>query len=856
MEEVDEMEEVPINPEIIFDNIFNNYGYTTDNFTKDELYYIKYKIYGIFFYIPDKDNKKRIIDEIAIQNNSNFSKFEETYMKTIIKKIYNSPLKSNIDLLKNIETVLYNVSNKTEENDESLAGFTQKNTEDVHNHLTEYLKLNYDNTTEISIQYDKKCFVDYNIKYISNTTNFKKIKEEYFINFIKYIYAIDKDTDDKYLKWFMNHINVFINKSTFKQNWYDINGGFYIKPDNTNHSIKKFINAISVFEFSILLLSRYHITTKGKNKGWLKSDKSNIKLETVTSVTNALSDNMSEDKDDSTKDIYGFKETKFNFLADKAQNLKGKRNFKKKDKASLKIYDEYLQRKVIVANSPIDKDKISTYDNVLKHFLLKPINNTKITLGDSITTYNINQKNIIEYLGKDDINLLIKKNVLINFFQEVNLKDDMNPIQYLTIKNTNFDKKIKANILKTNVMKFITDNKILIKKSTDEQLSFKKKEDKEYLKNIRNIDNWYLSIPLYNLVIGAFNKSGFFITNRLASFDKEDKVQKHNGMTFNKPNVNLDEIKIGKLGLSLDDHRTHIFIAIPSFDNNTLYIDIHLDTNDSDRKKQLELIFLLNKIIPSKAYNTYKKIIIAGDFNMDVFEIVKCITRVKNIHYKDKRFLILNNNIITKAGNTLVPKATKKTIISNTEERKKYLYDSLDNCLIIETTGANELETKILKDEYKPKIFVNNNTNGEAQTSRSDHSLMLFELSNPVLINTSVKIQPFDSKRTNDFRISNSASNSISIEKERLLAKAKMLSKELKEKELLLNTERSESKRLIEGNNLEKELLLRKANILSKELKELKEKEKEKESKKLDDTIEELRIKINEKLNKRPRPNT
>ena len=875
----------------ICESILNKCDYNSTTYSNiDELNFIKYRIYKIFSYYPLGPYSNLHIND----------KTEDKVLKIVSDKVIEKYRSSN-NIGYEIKKALYDATGNTEQKDGKLGSLTLKNTSDIYELFKQYL----DNDTykEFNKPVNTSSVSTYATfysnpskdKYINSKNIYNKRGEDSLLNFVQYIYVNEhskiNEQTQSYWNWFYNHHIKRIQKLSKeslpndKQPWYTKNK-FYILTRKAPYTVKEiteiFINAIKTFEFSACLISRY-ISTNGTLRNLITvGTRMQIQLEKNNSTSPVLMTDDSEDEDD---EIYKFKSTNHLFLSDKEQNEKG--NKIKVPKASLKIYDEYLLRKVILANSPVDKKDTSDYSNINHFFNPNPLM-LKETANYYISTYNIGQKNIKQYLGHRtkakipkntapaeklkleehytknannnstlDVRLLMNPAVKINFFQEVNLHKKFKIIDYLKLDKLNFDKKIRENILKSNVIRFITDNKIkiiktrqynVLEKNTDlknYELKFNNREDYAYLKDPRSI--WHLELPLYDVHIehpiekkSPFRKSGFFITNRLASFDKEDNVKKYNGFTFNKDDFDLENIKIGKLGISLDDHRTHIFIAIPSKDKHTLYINIHLDTNDSDRKQQLELIFLLNKIIPLNSYETYKKIIIAGDFNMDVFEIVQCITRVKNHYYKTKRFLVLNNNIITRAGNTLnettspVPpppdsppdspeigpakraakRAAKRGVNRDADDdeagvpldkmptdkksrmkdggqsdskdsedseysvessvntepdddaaiklRKKCLYASLDNCIIIEDCD----QKKILKTEYKPQILINTNTNGKSKTDKSDHSLVLFEITAPELISTSALTPIFDPSNPKDFRISNTASNSISLSKE------------------------------------------------------------------------------------------
>ena len=639
----------------VFEKILDSYGYNKTKFDEDERTAIKYKIYQIFLYMPDMTEKTIKIEEVIKKNNDNYILFEETYMKKVITEIeekYKNKDKDN--LIQNIKTALYDTTNVTEDNDHSIINPTQKTVKDINTYFRDFLKMNiitgtYSDET-VDIKYEDKDFLKVpEILNIEAVATFINKKEHRLFAFLQYIYNIDKSNTIKknsYWYWFLKqHIKKFVEKDTTNNidlTWYDTD--FYIydykgKGKDKKHNvdrkdgIRKFINAIRVFEFATLLLSRYHITDNNDNnvKGFNDKDKTYQKLLTIDE--NTMNDIVKPVKadEDSTKIIYGLRPTLLTFLSDKKDNEKGRKKLKIKLYASLKIYDKYLQRKVIVANSPINNPRdTSDYENVI-HFLKNPkvINPIELTTGSNyISTYNINQKNIKDYLSDRtahypkastddekkkikaiadtnscvDIKLLTNKYVKINFFQEVSFSsDEFTNYEYQKINKANIDKKITENVLKTNVLRFISSNNILIKKDDGTSLDLTNTIDRVFLKSISNIDRWNFEIPIYSLEIInetltrplEFNKKGFFITNRLASFDKKNSVKKYNGFTFNKTaDFDLTGIKIGKLGLSIDDHRTHLFIAIPSKDKKILYINIHLDTNDNDRKQQLELIFL------------------------------------------------------------------------------------------------------------------------------------------------------------------------------------------------------------------------------------------------------------------------
>jgi hypothetical protein len=341
----------------VFERILESYGYNNTEFTEDELTAIKYKIYQIFLYIPDNAKKTEEIKKVIKTHKDNYIFFEETYMKKVITKIEE---KYKDNLIKNIKTVLYDTENVTEDNDPIIINPKQKTVKDVNTYFRDFLKKNIiavtDSDEKVDIEYDTKDFLDVSkISNIEAVASFINKTEYRLFAFLQYIYNIDKYNTkfiDSYWYWFLKqHIKKFVEKDkpiNTDLTWYDTN--FYIydyTKDNKNKvdkkdGIRKFINAISVFEFGTLLLSRYHITDNTNNpvKGFSEKDKKYLKLLTIDEKTLDIVKPVKADED-STKIIYGLRPTSHTFLSDKAENEKGRKRFKIKLYASLKIYDKY-----------------------------------------------------------------------------------------------------------------------------------------------------------------------------------------------------------------------------------------------------------------------------------------------------------------------------------------------------------------------------------------------------------------------------------------------------------------------------------------------------------------------------------
>ena len=302
------------------------------------------------------------------------------------------------------------------------------------------------------------------------------------------------------------------------------------------------------------------------------------------------------------------------------------------------------------------------------------------------------------------------------------------PDQSVVVVNVNviIDKELKKYKESTNIKKFIETNNIIV-----------------------NGDEY--SIPVYKNI---FNKKyGVLISNRLANFDTNEKIKKGNLTCINNE-IKDNHIFIGKIGSGYQNNNIHTFIAIKKYldhSNPTRYniiINLHLDTDDSKRVKQLELIYLLKYIIPKYEFftdNNVEKIYIIGDLNMDCYEIITSIReRVNNKYYKDRRFKVVLNNIITQVSmNTKVGKGS-----------------ALDNCIIIEKIpnlsgqsgqpGQSGQSGKSKCHEYKPEIYISESakmpmplqspktptTPKKSELTLSDHSLIIIQDTTPDVVST------------------------------------------------------------------------------------------------------------------------
>ena len=283
--------------------------------------------------------------------------------------------------------------------------------------------------------------------------------------------------------------------------------------------------------------------------------------------------------------------------------------------------------------------------------------------------------------------------------------------------NVIIDKELKKYKDSTNIKKFIETNNIIV-------------------------DGDKYSIPVYKNIFNG--KNGVLISNRLANFDTNEKIKKGN-LTCIDNEIKDDHIFIGKIGSGYQNNNIHTFIAIKKYlepvkEEYNIIINLHLDTDDSKRIKQLKLIYLLKYIIPK--YSFFKdvnveKIYIIGDLNMDCYEIITSIReRVNNIYYKDRRFKIVLNNIITQVSmNTKVITVGKGS--------------ALDNCIIIENQPQPQQKSKC--GEYKPKIYISESEKmrtppppikppPKSELKLSDHSLLIIQDTTPNVVSTNPSV--------------------------------------------------------------------------------------------------------------------
>jgi hypothetical protein len=293
------------------------------------------------------------------------------------------------------------------------------------------------------------------------------------------------------------------------------------------------------------------------------------------------------------------------------------------------------------------------------------------TICNNIPPYNIDD-NIFksESSNKYAINTLLLKSDII-CLQEVNLNSDFT---YKPIKKINVlmhdDFKEKKGYNSKNIKEFLNTNNIVYSKKTK---------------------NFSINVNQITIKDIFRNKNMIFVSNRLAAYQEDlnnvNFIKKFNVTLFPESlKLEDDSVFIGKIGNGWNFNTLHTFMAI-KINNDDCIINLHLDTNDSKRIKQTELEILLNKII-SKYYFFYKfkRIIIAGDFNMDQQEIIEVIyTKIRSSFYINKKFRILFNNIIT--GNTT----------------------ALDNCIIIEENYETNKCNNKDNDYYEPEIYVTAN---------------------------------------------------------------------------------------------------------------------------------------------------
>lgn len=377
------------------------------------------------------------------------------------------------------------------------------------------------------------------------------------------------------------------------------------------------------------------------------------------------------------------------------------------ENAQLRLLDKYLKNKFCLANTM----QGDNYDNVIWH-PLQSISSRKYNIfsQDYITSYNLSEKtlnNIVKH--NNEISMLIRDGI-INCFQEVNLVNFYSSINARKVY-VMISKDFYRYLNKRNAVDFMTNNNFLYDPD-------RKKFQVNIYKSINKIfqDKEYVSI-----------------TNRLSSYD-DNKISKHNLTFFPEGIVDDDAIFIGKLEAGINNHNIHTFMAVKI--NNSIIVNLHLETESTKRITEIELIYLLKDVIPKEPFfNTtdsgIDKIYLIGDLNADSYDIITTINeKVNSRYYKNKVFKIVFNNIITRSDNR-----------SNS---------ALDNCIIIESNKCPDI--------YRPLIYVSesaNMPNNEKNSILSDHSLIAFG------IDTYVFSQMADFSHSKSI-ISRSASKTIS----------------------------------------------------------------------------------------------
>ena len=410
------------------------------------------------------------------------------------------------------------------------------------------------------------------------------------------------------------------------------------------------------------------------------------------------------------------------FLAENVVNVSNKKITK--DFALIVLVDNYLNYKFCLANN----DKTTAFSNI-SHPLAQPTANFDgFIRSPLITTFNLAEKNF----GRQKFEGFIKSLIIdtnrsivfdwvvkapVNCFQEVNmieffasvsnspvvgkkrhLTGTSTPLLYYKQVSVIMDNEIKKYKNSNNIQQFIATNKLTL------------------------INNTFF-INIYNNIFDT--KKCVLITNRLANYDNDKKISKGNLTCIkNDIDINDDDIFIGKLGPGYQNNNIHTFIAVKNRKPNNKYdiiINLHLDTDDTHRLKQLELVYLLKYIIPKYPFfkdDNVNDIYIIGDLNMDCYEIIYNINmKVKSTLYKNRSFKVVLNNIRTHA------KLTKQT--------------ALDNCIII---TKNAIQTIVSKcDIYEPKVYISESRymkstgartgarTAHAFTKLSDHSLIIIE---------------------------------------------------------------------------------------------------------------------------------
>lgn len=360
-------------------------------------------------------------------------------------------------------------------------------------------------------------------------------------------------------------------------------------------------------------------------------------------------------------DDYNFIETENPFLMDVYSNQKKGKTVEKKKRARFIIKEDYLKKKISLQIN---------FNNLKLHPLNGHYtNNVPPDIVNEhkshylISSYNVYQK---------DINIIARDDLMIGVFM-----NNSDIICYQEIKNTqdsvfSFNKKAEIKLRcelskdliryqNKNIIKdFLHDNNIILidKVTKTWNIPLTKYGDHQQFMRLTNRLSRYIELD-----------------NKLDNDEKKQEVSKLNVICLNnniceswllqkKSNTN---VFIGKLGQGYMNNFMHAYIAL-KISVDTCIINIHLDTDDSNKIKQLELIALLHHHIPKyDFFKNLKRIYIMGDFNLDTHEITDLISqKLKNSYYKKRTFKLFFNNIITR-----------------NLQKWPYTGNSLDNCILI-----------------------------------------------------------------------------------------------------------------------------------------------------------------------------
>tara|TARA_B110001450_G_scaffold162549_1_gene151529 strand:- start:3630 stop:6143 length:2514 start_codon:yes stop_codon:yes gene_type:complete len=533
-----------------------------------------------------------------------------------------------------------------------------------------------------------------------------------------------------------------------------------VKPENiTNITFDIIKNAIINYLATYEYFYKVYLHTKTTNSLFFqvidkKQEKLN-KYETQFTYTQQLTDN---------------------FFAITAYNNNGKKV--EGQRVHIAITNDYLNYKFCLGNN----NSSSGFVNINHPYPLRQPSSSTFTLNEpTISTYNLNERafkysfnyfieNLIDLMktSTNNVKTWIEQTP-INCFQEVNINSFKESIKSITSPEKKKvrpgggidspDDEIRPKRKRSNPQAAQAAQSPAQAQAAQPQAAqaaqaaeqsfvnviidkeLKKYKDSTNIKkfietnNIKD-DNGTYSIPVYKNIFKK--KNGVLISNRLANFNTDEEIKKGN-LTCIDNEIKKDHIFIGKIGSGYQNNNIHTFIAIKQYldpvkeEKYNIIINLHLDTDDSKRIKQLELIYLLKYIIPK--YSFFKdvnveKIYIIGDLNMDCYEIITSIReRVNNIYYKDRRFKIVLNNIITQVS-------------MNTKDSKDGKGSALDNCIIIEKIpnqpGQSNQPGRSKCGEYKPQIYISESAKmpmppppikppPKSELKLSDHSLIIIQ---------------------------------------------------------------------------------------------------------------------------------